>query len=151
MIAQFHRFSGGQHGVDQNQSLPVEARRCEVFDKYIEVFFLAVFPVGRHKCVFSSVEDVEESLMEWNARTEYCGEYYLGVDYVAFAWRKRGVDRLLAVAECAAYLEGHYFAYAFEIAAEAEHVALDVDIAQLHHVLADYRGVFGEVYYFHLL
>lgn len=62
-----------------------------------------------------------------------------------------GVDRLLAVAECAAYLEGHYFAYAFEIAAEAEHVALDVDIAQLHHVLADYRGVFGEVYYFHLL
>ena len=39
---------------------------------------------------FSDDEDIgENTLVEWNACTEYCGSTTQIVDYVAFAWRKR--------------------------------------------------------------
>ena len=53
------------------------------------------------------------------------------------------------------HLSGAHFHFslvikqALKIAAKSEHVVLNVDITQLHHVLTDDRMIVVEVYYLH--
>ena len=83
------------------------------------------------------------SCAEYRAEHNFVGNYIAGC----------GVERCryfdLTVIECLAYFVGHNLAYSFKIAAESEHVVLNVDITQLHHVLTDDRMIVVEVYYLH--
>ena len=97
------------------------------------------------------VEILQKSVMERHSGTEYGSEHYLLVEYLALGLRQWCLALFGAVAHCARYLIGHDLAYAFEITAETEHVALNVDVAQFGHILIDERRTLCEVYYLHSL
>lgn len=113
------------------------SRRGYVFDEHVEVLFLLVFAISRNEGVFAAVEDVEESLVEWHAGAEDGAEHDLVGDDIVFHRGERSGDFFFAVVERVADFVGYELADAFKIAAEAQAVVLDVDVAELHHVLVD--------------
>ena len=88
--------------------------------------------------------------MERHTGAENRAEDYLFGDYMAFGVdHQRSTDFFRAVFKGFAYLVGHYFAEALKVAAEAQGIALHVDVAHLGEILADKRRMFGKVDDFH--
>ena len=77
--------------------------------------------------------------MKRHSGTEYRTEHHLFSYHLTAGGIKRCGHLHRIIFHSPAYLISHYLTNAFQIAAEAHHIILDIDIAELSHILADER------------
>ena len=87
--------------------------------------------------------------MEGYSGTEYRSQHYLSVEYLIVGYSQRCLYLAVCIVKGFTYLVGHQFAYAFKIAAEAQHILLYIHIAELGHILVDNRVMVGKIDYVH--
>ena len=142
-----HASARGQHGIDDDECLALDARRSHVFgvDAHFGVFAVGVHAEGGDKGVFGMVEDVEETFVERQTGTQYGGQQEVVLDDGHLGCPQGGGDGLCFVGECARDFVGHGFAYATDVLPEQGSVALVGFVANLGHELVDDGVLLAEV------
>ncbi len=89
--------------------------------------------------------------MERHARAENGAEHDFLINHLAIGVNpQRSTHFFSLVVECAADFIGHDFSYAFEVAAEAQRIFLDSDVAHLGQILAYERRTVGKIVNLHI-
>ena len=95
------------------------------------------------------IEEIQKTLVERYSGAENRSQHEIGGDFRGFRLGQRSMDQTLLIVQRPGDFVCHDFSDAFQVAAEAEHIPLDIHIAQFRHILAYERGSFCEIYNFH--
>ena len=150
LIGQFHRRTRGEHGVDDNQRLVVEARAGDVLNVHHKVVGLGeVLAIGAHKGIVGAIEVTQESLVERQSGTQDGGEHHAVVDYASLFHAQRRLDLHLAIAQALGDFVGHDLSQTVDVSAEAQTLLLQYFVAHFAHELTHKRVLFTQIDNFH--
>src|SRR5690606_209930 len=125
----YHTPAGGQHRVRHNHRSPVQVWGALVLFVYFELATFLCFPIGRNKGIVGSVEDIKQSLMQRQTRTDDGCQNRSVRQQLSLCFSERSLYKCVAVSEMLGNFIAKDFTDTLQIPAKPHAIGLDIHVS----------------------